>query len=295
MKPMQYLCYTLLLPCFLFSQAAKADVLDYNHAFSYFEMGFESISYAEDIKIQGYDLSMEQTVFNPIQRSGGYTPFTENSGFYIQTSSTLDASLKREEWDIQPFGIVQNNLRKVSLNELNVLYAWLFEQTGYHLVTGMGITTLAFSRSDFQKDVGAPAFEAAIAPTTYTAFPGAISEDSTNITVNIGLKYDTTFIDPDATTRWQAGVMLGIPMYYKVVNSQFPGAEWVSNFQGFDVSADIGYAFQIYEKFMLNTNAAILYKTRPETDGVAVSGGTGVIPEVTILSARLSTGISWSF
>ena len=267
----------------------------HNRAFSYVEIGSETLTYGEQTSVAGYPLDMSQSVTNVMQRSGGYTPISEDVGFYIETASTLNASPAREEWNIGTFGVVQNNLRKVSWNQLDALLAWHIQESGFHVLTGVGLTTLSFTRSDFIKDAGAPAFEAAIAPTVYTAFPGAISEDSTHVSANIGIRYDSIFVGKDDDSRLQASFIFGVPVYYAVENSQFPGVRWVEYFKGYDVSADIGYAYRIYKDFMLSTHAEVLYKTRPETSPVAVVGGQGVVPKSTALNVRLSAGVSWSF
>ena len=274
--------------------SASAEILDYNHAFSYTEIGAEIISYGEKTTVSGYPLNMEAVVVNVAQRSGGYTPVSEFGGFYIQTATTLDPLSANEQWDIQPFGVVQENERKVRWNELNVLYSQLFRDSGYHLVAGASIATLSFIRSAFTKGVGATAFENAVG-TPLNIFPGAISEDSTHVTANIGFRYDSTFLDPDETSRFLWGVSAGVPLYYKVENSNFPGTTWVEYFKGYDVAANISYGFQVYEKFMLSMSAEGLYKRRPETHGIAVSGGVGRIPEVTIWNVRLAAGIEWSY
>ena len=283
-----------LLLCVSGISTAYADILDYNHASSYSEIGAELVTYAESTTVGGYPLTMSATVTNMVQRSGGYTPVSEFGGFYIQTATTLDPLSAHEEWDISPFGIIQTNERKVRWNELNAYYSWLFRDTGYQVVGGMGISTLSFIRSDFQRSTGTSAFETSLG-STLSIFPGAISEDSTHVVANVGFRYDSTFVDPDETTRFQWGISAGVPVYYKVENSNFPGTTWTENFQGYDVTGNVGYGFQLHEKFLMSMSAEVLYKLRPETSGKAVAGGTGRIPEVTVSNVRLTAGLEWSY
>lgn len=135
---------------------------------------------------------------------------------------------------------MQENRRKVSLNELNVLYSKLLKNSGQHIVAGLGISTLAFMRSNFQRGTGAPASDAATGA-ILVVYPGAISEDSINVVVNIG------------------------------------------------------YGFQLLRKLMLSTSLELQYKKRPETHGIAVTGGIGRIPEVTIWNMRISAGVEWNY
>jgi len=274
--------------------SAHAEVLDYNHAFSYSEIGSETVWYGEKTTVEGYPLEMGAWVTNVVQRSGGYTPVSEWDGFYIQTATTLDPLSAHEQWDIQPFGIVQENERKVRWNELNVMFSHLFQDSGYHIVGGVGIATLSFIRSNFVKGSGAPAFESAVG-SPLTVFPGAISEDSTHISSNVGLRYDSTFLDPNETTRFLWGISAGMPIMYKVENSGFPGVTWVEYFKGYNLAANISYGFQVFDKFMLSMSAEGLYKKRPETHGQAVSGGIGRIPEVDIWNMRIAVGVEWSY
>ena len=45
----------------------------------------------------------------------------------------------------------------------------------------------------------------------------------------------------------------------------------------------------------MSMSAEYLYKLRPETSGLEVSGGIGIIPEVTIHNLRLTAGVEWSY
>ncbi|MDX8383497.1 MAG: hypothetical protein R8M45_05410, partial [Ghiorsea sp.] len=218
----------------------------------------------------------------------------EDFGFYVHSATTLDALPSQEQWNVGTFGSVQSNERKVHWNELNILVSWRFQDSGYHMVAGASMSTLGFVRSGFKRDDGTAAFEASLGKTL--AIPtGAVTEDSTNIALNMGVRYDSTFVNPDESSRFLAGVLAGIPAYYKVENSNFPGARWVSSFQGYDLQANIGYGFKVFEEFMLSTHVEVLYKFRPQTDGVAVAGGTGVIPDVTIWNFRTVLGLEWSY
>ena len=284
----------LVSVCWCYATQAQAVILDYNHAFSYSEIGTETISYGETTTVAGYQLNLSQAVTNAVQRSGGYTPLSDELGFYIQSATTLDPLPAEESWNISPFGSVQTNQRKVRWNELSVLLSWQFHETGYHAVTGMNISALSFTRSYFQRSTGTAAFEAATA-STLSLPTGSITEDSTNVSALIGFRYDSTFIDPDETTRLLGGIMLGTPVYYKVENSGFPGVRWVEYFQGYDVVANIGYGMQIHEKFLFSMHTEVIYKKRFETSGLAVAGGTGRIPEVTIWNARVTAGVEWSY
>ncbi|MDX8384626.1 MAG: hypothetical protein R8M45_11130 [Ghiorsea sp.] len=298
MKKLKYVVG--VLAAVSFSSVVQAEILEYNHASSYTEIGAETISYGEETTVSGNALNMNQTVTNVVQRSGGYTPVGKDFGFYVHSATTLDALPSRESWDISPFGIVQSNDRKVHWNELNILASWRFQDSGYHMVAGASMSTLGFVRSGFNKENGATAFEASL--TSPFAVPsGAVTEDSTNIALNMGFRYDSTFVDPDESSRFLAGVLVGTPAYYKVENSNFPGARWISNFQGYDLQANIGYGFKIFEDFMLSTHVEFLYKFRPETGKVAVgtddTGKTlyGWIPNATIWNLRTVLGLEWSY
>jgi len=273
--------------------SAYAD--DTNHSFSYFELGSETVTYGETTTVAGHKLDMSKSVTNPVQRSGGYTPIGEDDGFYIQVATTLDAISATEAWNIAPFGEVQTNQRKVRWNGMSLLYSSKFEYSGVHVVGGLNFMTLSFMRSNFQKSTGATAFEASIAPTTYTVFPGSITEDSTSASAVIGIRYDSLFSDSHVDSRIQAGITGGVPVYYKVENSNFPNTKWVEYFQGYDVQANIGYAHRIYKDFFVSLNLDVNYKKRPETSGQPVAGGTGRIPEVTMTNVRTSLGLEWGF
>jgi len=266
-----------------------------NPSFSYFEVGVETVVYGESTSVVGHKLDMSQAVSNPVQRSGGYTPIDEDSGFYIQVATTLDAISATEAWNIAPFGEVQTNQRKVRWNSMSLLYASKFQDSGLQLVGGINFMTLSFMRSNFQKSTGAPAFETSISPTTYTVFPGSITEDSTSASAVVGVKYDSIFFDSYIDSRLQTGFTVGVPVYYKVENSNFANTQWVEYFHGYDVQANVGFAFRIYKDFFMNLNLDVNYKKRPETSGQAVSGGTGRIPEVTMTNIRTSMGLIWGF
>ncbi len=292
MKSMYYLFFfsvSCLIPIFSY-----ADGLPANHAFSYFEVGMENISYGETSTVRGYPLNMEAVVSNVVQRSGGYTPIGKDSGFYVQVATTLIPSAAHEQWNIQPFGVIQENERKVNWNELNVKYASLISGTGHQLVAGVEVTTLSFTRFSFNRAADTAAFESATGSTLVTP-SGAIVEDSINLTANIGYRYDSTFVTPNETTRFLGGIHVGVPVYYRVENSSLPNTSWIEYFKGYDVSANAGYGIQIFENFMVSTSMELLYKFRPETHGKAVAGGIGRIPEVTIWSARLSAGVTWVY
>jgi len=266
-----------------------------NPSFSYFELGSETVIYGETTSVAGHKLDMSQAVSNPVQRSGGYTPIDENSGFYIQVATTLDAISATEAWNIAPFGEVQTNQRKVRWNGMSLLYSSRFQDSGLHLVGGINFMTLSFMRSNFQKSTGAPAFETSISPTTYTVFPGSITEDSTSASAVVGIRYDSIFSDSAVDSRIQTGFTVGVPMYYKVENSNFPNTQWVEYFQGYDVQANVGYSHRIYKDFFVNINLDVNYKKRLETRGQPVSGGTGRIPEVTMTNIRTNIGLIWGF
>lgn len=264
-------------------------------SFSHFELGAEVISYSETTTVAGHEVNMSQHVVNPVQYTLGYTPLDDDAGFYIQVATTLDAISVNESWDIAPFGEVQTNQRKVRWNDLTLLYASKFEYSGFQLVGGLNMMTLSFMRSNFQKSTGAPAFEASIAPTTYAVFPGSITEDSTNLSAMIGVRYNTVFSDAYDDGRFLFSLLGGMPLYYKVENSNFPDTTWVEYFQGYDVQSNIGYAFRIYEDFFLSMNVNASFKQRPETSRVAVSGGMGRIPEVLMYNVRTTVGLEWGF
>lgn len=290
---MKYVLSILFLVLSLSLNFSLVTASEYNSNFSYFELGAEVISYSEATSVAGHVLDMSKQVVNPVQRSGSYTPIGDDAGFYIQVATTLDALSATEEWNIAPFGVVQTNQRKVRWNDLSLLYASQFEYSGFHVVGGLNVMTLSFTRSNFQKSVGAPAFEASIAPTTFSVFPGSITEDSTNVSALIGIRYDSLFDKTYDDTRWQIGLTGGIPLYYKVENSNFPNVSWTEYFKGFDVQSNVGYAFRIYKDFFMNMQLSASYKKRPETKGVAVTGGTGRVPAVTMYNIRASLGLEW--
>jgi len=292
---MNFLIRILSVLGFFFWGLQISIAADTNQSFSYFELGTESVMYAETTSVAGHKLDMSKRVSNPAQRSGGYTPIDEDSGFYIQVATTLDAISATEAWNIAPFGEVQTNQRKVRWNSMLLLYSSKFQDSGLHLVGGINFMTLSFMRSNFQKSTGAPAFEASISPTTYTVFPGSITEDSTSASAVVGVRYDSIFSDNYVDSRIRTGFTVGVPMYYKVENSNFPNTQWVEYFQGYDLQANVGYAHRIYKDFFVNFNLDVNYKKRPETGGQPVSGGTGRIPEVTMTNVRASMGLIWGF
>jgi len=303
MKKKMNMVAAAALSMLVWTHQAQAEILDYNHAFSYSELGAEIISYGEKTQVGAGELNLNQSVVNVVQRSGGYTPVSETTGFYVNTATTLDPRTARESWDISPYGVVQTNDRKVRWNELYMMASWLpSDDSGLHYVAGFGMATMAFSRSDFTLTT--------IGKTLANQEIGSIGEDSTHISANVGVKYDSTFIDPDEESRLQAGFSLGVPVYYRVENSKYSGTAWTEYFKGYDINADVGYGFQIFEKFMLSLHLDAQYKFRPQTSSENVTfkqpdpanlsqlltyTGSGFIPEATIWNVRTTIGVEWSY
>jgi len=150
-------------------------------------------------------------MLNLTQRSLGYTSVSDDFGFYITTASTLSANPVDESWSMGQYGTIQTNKRKVMLTDLHVQAAWMI-QDSLQVLAGLSMNRMSFSRSGFNYPKGTRGVATVNAQTnTVSAFtanplgstqqitpaggyitrqPGAVFEDSTTLTAEIGVNYD---------------------------------------------------------------------------------------------------------
>jgi hypothetical protein len=300
----------------VFAEEAKL----HNTSFSYFSVGNEFIQYKENVPFAGKNLEMEVEYSNPIQRSGAYIPLFNKHGMYLVTSSTLSSSTAGEQWNFPGAGTIQTNDSKLSWNELNLNVARHLTQ-GHHLTFGFDYYTLKFTRFAFKSAAGTDTFNTNVGAgntnangtpnpfSTYAAwvaagkngddFPGlrpesnltTVVEDFSGLTTMFGYRYDSWFVDPDATWRFLGGVRVGLPLYFNVENSQLPGTTFTSYLSsGYDFGADAGVAWNINKRFALLGKVDYNHKHRNE-----IRNGASVIPENRVISVQSTIGLNWAF
>jgi len=295
----------------LASSAAGVAHADEEKSMTLFTLGVASIQYSEDtgagITASGKNMT------NLTQRSSGYTPVGDEFGFYITTVSTLSASQVNESWNKSPYGIVQQNQRKVSLSDLVIDAAWDIYD-GIELISGLSLNRMNFSRSGFTYPQGTRGTLATTNPATgftpdkngpyqqltaaggYIRYMGrqlgAIFEDSTSLMGEIGLQYDT-IAHPDSPWRFMGSAKAGIPLYYYVTNSNYPNTSWTSSFKGYNLHADIGLGYQIKDNFDIVFVSSGDYRYRPQTSTDSTTGGS--VPNNTTTIIRMTAGLSWSY
>jgi len=283
---------------------------------TFLTLGVESVQYDENtsgITASGSPMN------NMIQRSSSYTHVDDDFGFYITTNSTLLANQKSESWNLSPYGIVQTNQRKVILTDIALDGAWNIGN-GLQITGGLGMNTMSFSRASFKYPQGTQgtiavnannqvtSFTAnnlgsyqqvspstAVAPALYNGrilarSPGAVFEDSTSILGQVGVKYDSFFLD-DSGLRLLGGLRVGIPLYYYVTNSGYSNMSWTSSFKGYNLHADLGIGFEIANHFDFIVIASGDYRYRPQTNTV----GRAFIPNVKVTVLRTTAGLSWDY
>lgn len=273
--------------------------------FSEFTVGYESVQYDE--ATTGGITASGPRMGNIIQRSSGYTSVTSSFGFYITTSSTLVANAEQEQWNLPIYGNVQNDQRKMRMTDVNMEAAWK-AFGGVQLLLGLGLNTMSFSRSGFTYPQGT---QGTLGPGGFVADPngpiqqlvnggniqylarqsGAVFEDSSTLLGRIGLRYDA-FVAGSRGLHWRAGFNAGIPLYYRVENSNFPNSSWSSTFKGYNVSTDAGLGFKFKNDLDLTMLASYSKRHRPETNKDA-SGA--FVPRVDVDLFRLAAGLTWRF
>jgi len=292
----------------LFVNAAYAS--DYNKNYSLFTLGYESVAYKEDTGA-GISATSPNTG-NIIQYSKGYTALNEDFGFYITTASPLVANTTTESWDVNGFGLVQQNRRNVRVNDLSIDLA-LNQGADLQILAGLGWKALAFSRSAFSYPKGTQGnynaatqiftpvangsvqeiVSAAGTKQYITRQPGAIYENASSASLRLGVNYDSFFSGSSQDWRWIGGVMASVPIYYGVENSNFPNTSWTSYFKGYDIEVNAGVGIPLTEKLQLLFLASGSHAYRPRTSiDVATSG---FVPNTTIDVFRSSMGLIWSY
>jgi len=279
---------------------------------TFLTLGAESVQYGENtVGITASGPRMN----NMIQRSSSYTRVNDDFGFYITTTSTLIGNQNNESWTMSPYGIVQQTQRKVILTDITLDTAWDIGH-GLQITGGLGMNTMSFSRSAFAYPKGTRGTattvtangQTTVVPGTFAAdpngplqqltatggyltrSPGAVFEDSTSILGQIGIKYDSFFLN-DRGFRLLAGANAGIPLFYYVTNSLFPNTSWTSLFQGYNLHADLGIGFKIKDNFDFIVLGSGDYRYRPATNKI----GRAFVPNVTVTILRATAGLSWSY
>jgi len=284
---------------------------------TFLTLGAESVQYSENTS-SGITASGPR-MNNMIQRSSSYTNVSDDFGFYITTNSTLIGNQNNENWTLSPYGIVQQNQRKVILTDITLDTAWGIGH-GWQVTGGLAMNTMSFSRSGFKYPQGtrgtltanannqirfvpnnlgqyqelqvntATAATAAYNGQAVKRNPGAVFEDSTTILGQVGVKYDSFFLD-DSGFRLLGGVSAGIPLFYYVTNSDFPNTSWTSSFQGYNLHADLGIGFRIKDNFDFVVLGSGDYRYRPATNKI----GNAFVPNITVTALRATAGLSWSY
>ncbi|RMF63103.1 MAG: hypothetical protein D6743_11245, partial [Calditrichaeota bacterium] len=276
-----------------------------------FGLGAESVQYTETTRNIS---ATSPRMTNLMQRSIGYTPIGKRAGFYLRTLSTITTGTTTETWSMAPFGTVQSNKRKVKLVDLGLIGSWLVGH-GVQVLGGLNINTMNFSRSAFAYPQGTQgtltrnnAGNIVFTPTSLGDLQqlssggstrylvrqrGAIYEDQTNVVLNLGLRFDSLFLDRHAPFRFAVGGTVGVPVLYSVYNSNFPDSKWQEYFRGYDISAEIGAGVNFAKDFELMVFVTGDYRYRPETARDPATGG--FVPKNTTSIVRISGNLSWHF
>jgi len=269
-----------------------------NQGFSSFGLGGESLNYGEFTLLSGAALKQNALNNNLSLRTESYTPAGDNTGFYITATTTLDSRASQEKWNLNSFGTVQSNLREMRISDVSVDGVYHLTP-GIHVLLGVGLSSTAFTRSNFQAGAGLNAFNnylTAKGQGSLSLNTGAVSEQIFNVLLRTGLRYDNFFSTDEHKIRFIAGVNAAVPMYYSVENTSLPGYNWVNAFKGVDLSAELGVGMSIYKNFSWLGMIEAIYRERAQTAKLATSATSSAwVPKTIITGIRYTVNINWTF
>lgn len=304
-----------------------------NTSYSYFGVGMDYISYQEKTSGFGiYSFESSYTAFAPIQRSGGYTAIDNDFGFFINTASTLIASDKEEEWDINGFGVVQTDTMTVNRSDLQIMGAYQF-QNGHYLSFGGQYHSTKYSRFDFQSTNNTAAFNADIYvndPTylgllarvnnpadngvqdadgveitteaqlreVYSFDPevqsGVIFEDAVSVSAVVGYGFDSYHLGEKSGWRNMWHFTLGTPLYESVLNTANNRSLTASFSGGVDFQAHIATGWQFNKNVSLLASLETNYIFRNEIRD-KIGSQDLILPENTLHTITPQLSFYWNF
>ncbi len=265
-------------------------------SYSYLGLGLDVVTYEEvdtDLLGTGIELETEMTGTNLAQRSGGYVVVDDAWGFYINTGSSLGATVNDEEWRFNGT-LVQENAFTIKRNELLILVTRRLAENHYWLVGGAYNDT-AFSRFNFtlpeqdQFNIAAPT--------------GSVSEDVSQILAYAGYEYNQFFTQREQGFVTQFQALVGVPLYSSTLNTDFGDTALTNSFDGYVLRLTPSIGYQLNQNFMVAASFDLFLNQRDEDEGeITAINADGVseqrkraLPENSLWNLQPAINVYWSF
>ena len=143
-----------LIASALLAVAASTSVDAAPKSFGTIELGFENITYRENISIFGRELSQDSNIINPIQHTLSYTALEDKHyGFYLESTSTLFENFDTETWEMEGYGPIQRNDLMMSSIDVKLQGAYSIAKRS-QLLAGLSFFVLDFTRSSLTRPIG---------------------------------------------------------------------------------------------------------------------------------------------
>jgi hypothetical protein len=310
-----------LIACGLMAAAASSGVNAAPKSFGSVEVGFENITYRENISIFGRELSQDSNILNPIQHTLSYTAFdNKDYGFYLESTSTLFENFDTETWELDGYGPIQTNDLMMSSIDVKLQGAYNVAKRS-QIIGGLSFFVLDFTRSSLARAAGGDAFHTDIVNGVYDAqltagqiaqvdcdsdgpgdgdndgelgfctSPGSVSESQNSVEFLLGYVYDTN-LGLSREFSWYAQAELALPIWHRTANSNFQGEVLDEFGGGWGVNTRAGLRWSVSKKVNVTLGAVANYKTREQVTKT-VSTGTLSVPEVEYTNIQFLAGLVW--
>ena len=249
---------------------------------AYFGIGIESVNYSEKLTIGGQTVKTDSWTSNLIQRSGSYIAIDEKKGFYINTSSSILANDTNEDWNYGNVGAIQQNQLTAEHQALDLLGTYRFTPN-QGLMLGTRYQKLSFSRYDFKTTSNTPDW-LLVTPDT------VVSETATSFSMAVGYEYDDFFNDTSPGVKWNAQLLVSIPIYSTVKNTNTPDLSFTDSFSGYDLNAHMAVGWYFSKQVIIAASLDTNYSSRNE-----LSAGLSTLPDNTTITIQPAITAHWSF
>lgn len=262
--------------------------------YSFFGLGLNVIDYEENTALQVdggiIDVETDSTV-NVTQQSGTFVSFNNDWGFYLTTTSTLGESRANESWEIDET-IVRENKVAFEQQRINFVLSRHYKANNYFLF-GARYDNTEFKRFAHQLTPSA----AGLGLLESSFVPGTESETVLEFSLIGGIERTTLFMTNDPGWRYQAQLIVGIPILSSISNTEInSGEKFTDSFSGFVAQVRTTYGYQFNENLFAGISLDLAISQRNSIDkNVEDATGVNRFPENTLISTFPSVALYWSF
>jgi hypothetical protein len=275
------------------SLSGLAEETTVRHSYSFLGIGPTIVDYEETTRASS-SLHISSDAHGTLlsQRSGAYVSYSDDWGFYFNTTSYVGTNTIDEEWDINDT-LVQENVFSLKRTAVQLLITKRVTGNHYAVFGGANIEK-SFTRYGWTYS---PQSEYNVSQETRN-----ITEDISQLVAYFGYEYNEFFTTKEPGWRYQFQALAGIPLYSETLNNAEGDNTFDSSLDGylFRFSPTVGY--QLNGNFMAAIAVDININRRDEdrvtfttqVDGKSVEV-TRILPRSHFWSVAPTFNLYWSF